>query len=66
MRSHEALANDRLRVKYDYWRIGKMPVCQSGPIMPCAVELGVVGGGEEATRLVESLEYEYTTYDAVG
>ena len=29
--------------------------------MPRAVELGVVGGGEEAASLVESLDYEYTT-----
>ena len=56
----------RLRVSHDYWRIGKMPVRQNWPIMSRALELGVVGGGEEATRLVESLDYEYTTYDAVG
>ncbi len=42
-----------------------MPVRQKWPIMPCAVELGVVGG-EEAASLVESLNCEYTTYDAVG
>mgnify|MGYP006955963171 FL=1 len=42
-----------------------MPVRQNLPIMLRAVELGFVGGGEEATSLVESLDYEYTT-DAVG
>jgi hypothetical protein len=38
-----------------------MPVRQNWPIMPRAVEMGVVGGGEEATSLVESLDYEYAT-----
>ncbi len=56
----------RLRGRHEYWRIGKMPVRLNWPIMPRAVELGGVGGGEEATSLVESLDYEYTTYDAVG
>jgi hypothetical protein len=55
-----------LRGRHDYWRIGKMPVHQHWPIMPRAVELGVVGGGEEATSLIQSLDYEYTTHEAVG
>ena len=55
-----------MRGRHDYWRSGKIPVRQNWPIMSRAVELGVVGGGEEATSLLESLDYEYPTYDAVG
>ena len=36
----------RVRIRPDYWLIGRTQVRQNWPIMPCAVELG--GSGEIA------------------